>query len=352
MRSNIRAAITTVGHYLPETRLTNQDLTKMVDTTDEWIRTRTGIQERRILTEQNKGVSFMASHAAQEILNKRGIRADQIDVIIVATVTSDMSFPATACLVQAEIGAPNAWGFDLSAACTGFLFALNTGSSFIESGRASKVLVIGSDKMSSITDYTDRKTCVLFGDAAAGVLLEPDPNNNGIIDSELRVDGHGWEALCMLGGGSRHPATHDTVDQKMHYIHQDGQTVFKVAVKGMADVAVKIMERNQLSGDDIRYLVPHQANQRIIDAVARRMNLNPKRVMLNISRYGNTTAATIPLCLYDWEADLHKGDNLVLAAFGGGFTWGATYLRWAYDSVKPIPTNASIEEDLLLRSDA
>ncbi|MCY4232823.1 MAG: ketoacyl-ACP synthase III [Bacteroidetes bacterium] len=339
---DIHAAITAVGHYLPETRLTNQDLMKLVDTTDEWIKSRTGIEERRILTGEKKGVSYMAAHAAQEILDKRGIQADEIDVIIVATVTADMSFPATACLVQAEIGATNAWGFDLSAACTGFLFALNTGAGIIESGRASKVLVIGSDKMSSITDYTDRKTCVLFGDAAAGVLLEPDANNNGIIDSELRMDGHGWEALCMLGGGSLHPATHDTVDQKMHYIQQDGQTVFKVAVKGMADVAVEIMERNHLTSDDIRFLVPHQANQRIIDAVARRMKLDPDRIMLNISRYGNTTAATIPLCLHDWELDLNEGDNLVLAAFGGGFTWGATYLRWAYDSVEAKHSDPSL----------
>ncbi len=344
MEPKPHAAITAVGHYLPDTRLTNQDLSEMVDTTDEWIRSRTGIQERRILTGENKGVSYMAAYAAQEILDKRGIQADDIDVIIVATVTADMSFPATACLVQAEIGATNAWGFDLSAACTGFLFALNTGAGLVESGQASKVLVIGSDKMSSITDYTDRKTCVLFGDAAAGVLLEMDPSRNGIIDSQLRVDGHGWEALCMLGGGSRHPATHDTVDQKMHYIHQDGQTVFKVAVKGMADVAVEIMERNHLNGNDIRYLVPHQANQRIIDAVARRMNLNPDRVMRNISRYGNTTAATIPLCLYDWESDLNKGDNLVLAAFGGGFTWGATYLRWAYDSDVSMPATNPFDE--------
>lgn len=334
MSRQVHAAITAVGHYLPETRLTNRDLSQMVDTTDEWIRARTGIEERRILEGENKGTSYMAAHAGQEILTKRGISADQIDIIIVATVTPDMAFPATACLVQAELGAANAWGFDLSAACSGFLFALNTGAAFIESGRAEKVLVLGSDKMSSITDYTDRKTCVLFGDAAAGVLLEADHTGYGILDSVLHTDGRGWEALCMLGGGSLHPATHYTVDQKMHYIHQDGKTVFKVAVKGMADVAEQIMERNHLTGEDVRYLVPHQANRRIIDAVARRMGIDYDRVMLNISRYGNTTAATIPLCLHDWEVQLKKGDNIVIAAFGGGFTWGATYLRWAYDLAK------------------
>ncbi len=328
------AAVTAVGHYLPETRLTNHELSEMVDTNDDWIKARTGIQERRILTGENRGTSYMATRAGHEILKKRGISASEIDAIIVATVTPDMFFPATACLVQAELGATNAWAFDLSAACSGFLFALNTGAGLVESGRASKVLVIGSDKMSSITDYTDRKTCVLFGDAAAGVLLEADHSGHGLIDSVLRVDGNGWEALCLLGGGSLHPPTHETIDRKMHYLHQDGQTVFKVAVKAMADVAAEIMERNELTGDDIRYLVPHQANQRIIDAVARRMGLGLDRVMLNISDYGNTTAATIPLCLHDWEAQLKKGDNLVIASFGGGFTWGATYLRWAYD---PVP---------------
>ncbi len=334
MRRESFAAVTAVGHYLPETRLTNHDLSEMVDTNDEWIKARTGIRERRILTDKNKGTSYMAARAGQEILDKRGIHASEIDAIIIATITPDMFFPATACLVQSELGATNAWAFDLSAACSGFLFALNTGAGLIESGRANKVLVIGSDKMSSITDYTDRKTCVLFGDAAAGVLLEVDHHGHGLIDSVLRVDGEGWDALCLLGGGSLHPPTHETIDRKMHYLHQDGQTVFKVAVKGMADVAAEIMERNDLTGDDIRYLVPHQANQRIIDAVARRMGLGLDRVMLNISKYGNTTAATIPLCLHDWESELRKGDNLVIAAFGGGFTWGATYLRWAYD---PVP---------------
>ncbi|MDE2828001.1 MAG: ketoacyl-ACP synthase III [Rhodothermaceae bacterium] len=333
-----RASITAVGHYVPETRLTNHDLSQMVDTNDLWIRSRTGIEERRILTGKGKGTSYMAARAGREVLLKRGIAPEELDAIIVATVTPDMSFPATACLVQAELGATGAWGFDLSAACSGFLFALNTGAGLIESGRAAKVLVIGSDKMSSITDYTDRKTCVLFGDAAAGVLLEADNEGYGLIDSELNVDGRGWETLCMLGGGSLNPTTHDTVDRKMHYLHQDGQAVFKVAVKGMADVAVEIMKRNNLTGDDVRYLVPHQANQRIIGAVARRMGLGLDRVMLNISKYGNTTAATIPLCLHEWEHELRKGDRIVIAAFGGGFTWGATYLRWAYNAA-PVPTN-------------
>ncbi len=326
-----RAAITAIGHFLPEDRLTNADLERMVDTNDEWIRSRTGISERRILWDKDKATSYMASEAARELLDKRGIEPEEIDVILVATVTPDMLFPATACLVQANIGATNAWGFDISAACSGFLFALNTGAGFIESGRYKKVLVIGADKMSSILDFTDRNTCVLFGDGAGAVLLEPSTDENGIVDSSLYCDGSNWEALCMHGGGSLNPPTHGTVDQKLHYITQEGRTVFKVAVHGMADVAAEVMERNNLSGEEIRFLVPHQANQRIIGATARRMGITMEKVMLNISRYGNTTAATIPLCLYDWERDLHRGDNLVLAAFGGGFTWGATYLKWAYE---------------------
>ncbi len=326
-----RAAITAVGHYLPEDRLTNEDLERMVDTNDEWIRTRTGISERRILWDNDKATSYMAIKAANELLDKRGIGAEEIDVILVATVTPDMLFPATACLVQAGIGATRAWGFDISAACSGFLFALNTGARFVESGQHQKVMVIGADKMSSIIDYTDRNTCVLFGDGAAAVLLEPAPDGYGLIDSVLKCDGNNWEALRMLGGGSLNPPTHETIDQRMHYIYQEGRTVFKVAVQGMADVAAEVMQRNGLTGDDIRYLVPHQANERIIGATARRMGITMEKVMLNISRYGNTTAATIPLCLHDWERQLHRGDNLVLAAFGGGFTWGATYLKWAYD---------------------
>jgi len=325
------AAITAVGHFLPEDRLTNAELEQMIDTSDEWIRTRTGIRERRILRDKDKATAYMAARAAENLLKKRGIDASEIDAIIVATVTPDMFFPSTACLVQAEIGATNAWGFDLSAACSGFLFGLSTGAKFIESGRHKKVLVIGADKMSSIIDYTDRTTCVLFGDGAAAVLLEPDSEGYGLIDSIERVDGSNWKMLCMHGGGSLNPPTHETVDQKMHYLRQEGRMVFRYAVEGMADVSAEIMERNGLTGDDIRYLVPHQANLRIIDATARRMGITRDKVMLNIERYGNTTAATIPLCLMDWEKDLRRGDNLILAAFGGGFTWGAAYLKWAYD---------------------
>lgn len=326
-----RAAITAVGHYLPEDRLTNEDLERMVDTNDEWIRSRTGIRERRILWDADKATSYMATEAAKEVLAKRGIGPEEIDVIILATISPDMLFPAAACLVQAELGAKNAWAFDLAAACSGFLFSLSTAAHFIECGRYEKVLVIGADKMSSIIDYTDRNTCVLFGDGAGAALLEPDTDGYGLIDSVNYSDGSGWEALCMLGGGSLHPPTHETVDRKMHYVYQEGRTVFKVAVEGMANVAAEIMERNDLTSDDIRFLVPHQANQRIVDATARRMGITQDKVMLNVSRYGNTTDATIPLCLYDWEQQLRRGDNLVLAAFGGGFTWGAAYMRWAYD---------------------
>lgn len=326
-----RAAITGVGRFLPEERLTNADLEKMVDTDDEWIRTRTGIRERRILRDPKKATSYMATKAAEQLLEKRGIEAEEIDAIIVATVTPDMLFPATACLVQANIGAHHAWGFDLSAACSGFLFALSTGASLIESGRHKKVMVIGADKMSSITDFTDRTTCILFGDAAGAVLLEPSDEEYGLVDFYHRVDGENWDLLAMLGGGSLNPPTHETIDKGMHFLRQEGRAVFKYAVEGMSDAVAGIMERNDLRGDDIQYLVPHQANQRIIDAAARRMEIGLDRVMFNIERYGNTTAATIPLCLSDWEAQLRPGDNLVLAAFGGGFTWGASYVRWAYD---------------------
>ncbi|MBO6574545.1 MAG: ketoacyl-ACP synthase III [Rhodothermales bacterium] len=326
------AAITAVGHFLPEDKLTNADLEKLVDTSDEWIRTRTGIRERRILKDPDKATSYMAARAAEDVLRKAGVTAEEVDAIIVGTVTPDMFFPATAALVQAEIGATNAWGFDLSAACSGFLFGLSTGAKFIESGRHKKVLVIGADKMTSILDWTDRTTCVLFGDGAGAVLLEPAEDGLGIIDSIERTDGSNWDMLCMKGGGSLHPPTHETIDARMHYITQEGRSVFKYAVTGMADVAAEIMERNGLTGEDVRYLVPHQANLRIIDATARRMGITTDKVMLNIERYGNTTAATIPLCLADWEADLRKGDNIVLAAFGGGFTWGAAYLKWAYDT--------------------
>lgn len=328
----VRASVTAVGHFLPEDRLTNADLEKMVDTNDEWIRSRTGIRERRILKDPSKATSYLAAGAAKDCLRKRGIKASEIDLIIVATVTPDMLFPATACLVQEQIGATNAWGFDVSAACSGFLFALSTGAQFIASGKHTKVLVIGADKMSSIVDYTDRTTCILFGDGGAAVLLEPDDTGVGILDSIERIEGKGWEALCMPAGGSLHPPTHETVDKGWHYLYQEGQPVFKMAVRGMADVAAEIMKKNHLTGDDVRYLVPHQANLRIIDATARRMGIGMDKVMLNIERYGNTTAATIGLCLADWEADLKRGDNLILASFGGGFTWGAIWLKWAYDT--------------------
>lgn len=325
------AAVTALGHYLPPDRITNADLERMVDTSDEWIRTRTGIRERRILKDPDKATSFMATEAARETLQARGIDPDEIDAIIVATVTPDKSFPPTACLVQEALGATNAWGFDISAACCGFLYSLTMGAKLIESGMHERVLVIGADMMTRITDYTNRTTCILFGDAGGAILLEPNTEGFGLLDSVQYADGSGADVLQMPGGGSLHPPTHETVDAKMHYIYQDGRAVFKQAVVGMADAAAEIMDRNGLRGEDVDYLVPHQANYRIIDATARRMGLDPERVMLNIERYGNTTAATIPLCLYDWEPHLERGDNVVLAAFGGGFTFGATYLRWAYD---------------------
>ncbi len=327
-----KAAITAVGHYLPEERLTNRDLEKLVDTSDEWITSRTGIKERRILRDPDKATSYMAVRAAQMVLDRRGIGADEVDLIIIATVTPDMMFPATACLVQAELGAGKAWGFDVLAACSGFLFALSAAARFIESGKHEKVLVIGADKMSTIVDYTDRTTCILFGDGAGAVLLEANTDGNGILDSMERVDGNDWKGLCMLGGGSLHPASPTSVEKRLHYLYQDGQPVFKRAVVGMAGVAEAIMKRNNLTGDDVRYLVPHQANLRIIDATARRMGIPMEKVMLNIERYGNTTAATLPLCLADWEHELVPGDNLILAAFGGGFSWGSTWVKWAYDA--------------------
>ena len=329
MSSKIKAKISAVGHYLPDYVLTNKELESLVETNDEWIRTRTGISERRILKDPEKASAFMAAEAAKEILEQRGIEAEEIDAIIVATITPDYMFPATACLTQTMIGATNAFGYDLSAACSGFLFAMSSGSALIESGQCKKVLVIGSDKMSAITDFTDRTTCILFGDGAAGVLLEPSDDENGIIDHILHSSAVGAESLMQEAGGSRNPATRDTVENKKHYIRQEGRSVFKKATEGMADVSVEIMKKNNLTAEDIQWLVPHQANLRIIDATARRMELNPEKVMINIGKYGNTTAATIPLCLYDWKNRLNKGDNIILAAFGGGYTWGATYLKWA-----------------------
>jgi len=328
MAEKKRAKITAVGHYLPEHRLTNHDLEQMVDTNDEWIQTRTGIRERRILKDQDKATAFMGAEAAREILEQRGISAEEIDTIIVATVTPDYLFPATACLIQEKIGATNAYGFDLSAACSGFLFALTTGANFIESGNSEKVLVIGSDKMSSIVDYTDRSTCILFGDAAAAVLLEPSDDETGIIDFVNYCEGDTANALYQKAGGSLNPASEETVKNNDHVVRQEGRTVFKKASVGMADVSLEIMERNNLTADDVAWLVPHQANKRIIDVTANRMGVSEDKVMINIDKYGNTTAATIPLCLYEWKDKLNHGDNLVLAAFGGGYTWGATYLKW------------------------
>ena len=330
--SKITAAITAVGGYVPEYRLTNKELETMVDTNDEWIKTRTGVSERRILKGTGKASSDLAVPAVQEILQKRNLDPLEIDCIVVGTVTPDMIFPATANIIANKIGAKNCWGFDVSAACCGFLFSLETGVAFIESGKYKKVLVVGVDKMSAIVDYTDRTTCVIFGDGAGAVLLEPSTDNTGILDSLLRTDGSGVDYLHMKAGGSLEPASVETVTAKKHFIYQEGKTVFKHAVSGMADISAEIMERNNLSADDVAWLVPHQANMRIIDATANRMGLSKEKVMINIQRYGNTTAATIPLCLWEWEKQLKKGDNIILAAFGGGFTWGATWVKWSYNS--------------------
>lgn len=330
--NRITAAITSVAGYVPEYKLTNTELETMVDTTDEWITTRTGISERRILKGQEKGTSEMAAPAVKLLLEKRGISPEEIDCLICCTVTPDMTFPATANIVCDKIGAVNAFGFDLSAACSGFLFGVTTGASFIESGRYKKVVVVGADKMSAIVDYTDRTTCVLFGDGAGAVLLEPNEEGYGVLDSLLKSDGSGAQYLRMSAGGSRKPASVETVMAKEHYIYQEGQQVFKFAVKGMADVSYELLQKNNLTGDDIAWLVPHQANKRIIDATSNRMGLDPEKVMINIQRYGNTTSGTIPLCLWEWEKQLKKDDLIVLAAFGGGFTWGATLIKWAYNT--------------------
>lgn len=329
--SKITAAITCVHGYVPEYVLSNSELEKMVDTTDEWITTRTGIKERRLLKTPGLATSDMGAEAVKGLLEKRGITADDIELIIFATVTPDMVFPSTACIMADKIGAKNAWGFDLAAACSGFLFALETGAKFIESGKHKKVLVVGGDKMSSIIDYTDRNTCIIFGDGLGCVLLEPNEEGNGIIDSVLKIDGHGRHFLHQKAGGSLKPPTHETVDAREHYVYQDGKTVFKFAVNGMADVSAQIMERNNLTAEDVTYLVPHQANLRIIDATAERMGLSREKVMINIDHFGNTTNGTLPLLLWEWENKLKKGDNLVLSAFGGGFTWGSIYIKWAYN---------------------
>ncbi|MEQ8477718.1 beta-ketoacyl-ACP synthase III [Fulvivirga sp.] len=330
--AKIKAAITGVHGYVPEYVLTNQELETMVETNDEWITSRTGIKERRILKGEGKGTSIIGIEAAKGLLEKTNTNPEDIDLVIFATITPDMVFPATANLVSAAIGATNAFSFDMGAACSGFIYALTTGTQFIESGTYKKVLVLGADKMSSIIDYTDRTTCIIFGDGGGAVLLEPSTDENGIIDAIHKSDGTGAEFLKMKAGGSAYPATHETVDAKEHYARQDGATVFKFAVTNMADYAAKIMERNQLTADDVDWLVPHQANKRIIDATASRMGVTEDKVMMNIDKYGNTTSGTIPLLLWDYEKKLKKGDNLVLAAFGGGFTWGSIYLKWAYDA--------------------
>lgn len=331
MNKKITAAITAVGGFVPEDKLTNFDLEKMVDTTDEWIRTRTGVVERRILKGEGKATSDMIVPAVKQLCEKRGIDPMEIDCMIVGTVTPDMVFPATANIACDKLGAKNAFGFDVSAACSGFLYTLTLGATMIESGRYKKVVVCGADKMSAIVDYTDRTTCIIFGDGAGAVLLEPNEEGYGILDSILKSDGSGGHYLHMKAGGSLRPASIETVTNKQHVVYQEGQPVFKFAVKGMADVSAELLEKNHLTGDDIAWLVPHQANLRIIDATANRMGLPKEKVMININKYGNTTAATIPLCLWDWEKRLKKGDNLVFAAFGGGFTWGATLVKWAYN---------------------
>ena len=329
--TKIRAAITGVGGYLPEYILDNHELSRMVDTTDEWIMQRIGIRERRILKEKGRATSYMGKKAVKDLLKKTGTDPLDIQLLICATVTADMHFPATANLISDKTGLENAFSFDIGAACSGFIFALETGRRFIESGAYTKVIVVGADMMSAITDYEDRTTCPLFGDGAGAVLLEPATDDTGIIDSILAVDGSGVKHLHMKAGGSLLPPSHETVDAKQHYIFQEGQAVFKVAVSKMADVSVDIMQRNNLTHNDIKFLVPHQANMRIIEATARRMEIERDQVMINIEKYGNTTAATIPLCLYDYEKQLKKGDNLILTSFGAGFTWGAIYVKWAYD---------------------
>lgn len=329
--NKIRAAITGVQGYVPDYVLTNQELESLVDTSDEWITTRTGIKERRILKGENQGTSVMAVEAVKGLLEKTKTRPEEIDLLICATVTPDMLFPATANIISNAIGAVNAFGYDLLAACSGFIYALTTGSQFIETGKYKKVVIVGADKMSSIVDYKERTTCIIFGDGAGAVMLEPTTEEFGVMDHILRSDGSGEPHLHMKAGGSRKPASSDTILAGEHFIFQEGSAVFKFAVTNMADVSAEIMEKNNLKSEEISWLVPHQANKRIIDATANRMGIGKEKVMLNIQKYGNTTSGTIPLCLWDYENQLHKGDNLILAAFGGGFTWGSVWLKWAYD---------------------
>ena len=328
--SKIHAAITAVNGYVPDYILTNKEMESLVDTTDEWITSRTGIKERRILKGEGLGTSDMAVHAVNGLLKKRGISADELELIIFCTTTPDLPFPASANILADKIGAKNAWGFDLQAACSGFIYGISTASQFIESGKHKKILVVGGDKMSSIINYEDRTTCIIFGDGCGAVLLEPNEEGNGVMDSILKSDGSGRQYLHQKAGGSARPASHETIDNHEHFVYQEGQAVFKFAVTNMANVAAEIMDRNHLTAADVTWLVPHQANKRIIDATASRMGVGPEKVMINIERYGNTTNGTIPLCLWEWESKLKKGDNIILAAFGGGFTWGSVYLKWAY----------------------
>jgi len=332
MKKLFNAAITSINSYVPDYILKNDELAEMVDTTDDWITTRTGIKERRILKGEGKGVSDMAAKAVKGLLKKSNTSPDEVELLICGTVTADYNFPATANLISDKVGIKNAFSYDINAACSSFIYSLITASKFIETGTYKKVIVVGADKMSSIVDYTDRTTCVLFGDAAAAVLLEPTTEDVGILDSILRSDGSGAFHLYQKAGGSVKPSSHESIDAKEHFVYQEGQPVFKFAVTKMADVSVEIMKNNNLSSEDISWLVPHQANLRIIEATARRMGIRREQVMVNIQKYGNTTSATIPLCLCDWEKQLKKGDNLILSAFGGGFTWGSIYLKWAYNS--------------------
>jgi 3-oxoacyl-[acyl-carrier-protein] synthase-3 len=330
--SKIRAAITGIGAFLPEYRLTNEELSTLVETSDEWIMQRIGIKERRILKEDGMATSDMGAAAIRQLLEKTGTKPEEIELLICATITPDNPLPAAANLIASKVGLINSWSFDLTAACSGFVYALTTGAKFIESGQYKKVIVLGADMMSSITNYKDRTTCPLFGDGAAAVLLEPSTDGLGVIDHINRVDGAGSQYLQIKSGGSLRPATYETIDNDEHFVYQEGQTVFKTAVSNMADTAIELMTKHQITNENLTWLVPHQANMRIIDAVGRRMGIDKEKVMVNIQNYGNTTAATIPLCLYDYEKQLKKGDNVILVAFGAGFTWGTVFLKWAYDS--------------------
>lgn len=330
--NNIKAAITAVSAAVPDYVLTNKELEDLVDTSDKWITTRTGIKERRILKGKEAGTSVLGAQAVNRLLEKRGIKAEEIDLLICATVTPDMQFPATANIISDAVGAINAFSYDINAACSGFIYTLFTAAQFIETGRYKKVVIVGAEKMSSIVDYTDRATCILFGDAAGAVLLEPDSEGYGILDAELKADGSGVRFLHMKAGGSRKPASHETIDAKEHYVYQEGKSVFKFAVTGMVDSANTVVARNNMTIEDVNWLVPHQANLRIIDATSNLLGIDKEKVMINIEKYGNTTSATIPLCLRDYEKQMKKGDNIILAAFGGGFTWGSVYLKWAYNT--------------------